>query len=92
MTATFERHPIDLTALVFGATFQVIGLAALAHQLDWIELSSRRWFGMVVLAIGIAGAIGVLASAVRSTRRRSDVTAPTVIGSPASDGVTEDAG
>ena len=71
MTATFERHPIDLSALVFGCTFQVVGLVALAQALDWIDLSGRTWLGVVVLAVGVAGAVGILGAVIRSTARQS---------------------
>jgi hypothetical protein len=70
MTATFEPHPLDLRALVSGVAFLVVGLATLAQQLDWLDLSGRTWAGIVVLAIGAAGAAGVTAAAVRAGLRR----------------------
>ena len=76
MTATFERHPIDLSALVFGCTFQVVGLAALAQELDWIDLTGRTWLGVVVLAVGIAGAVGILGSVIRASARESALARP----------------
>jgi hypothetical protein len=72
MTATFERHPLQVGPLVAGCAFLVIGAVALARQLHWIHLSGRAWAGVVVLAVGISGAAGILASAVRSSRRRDD--------------------
>jgi hypothetical protein len=69
MTATFERHPVDLSALVFGCTFQVVGLVALAEALDWIDLAGRTWLGVVVFAVGVAGAVGVLGAVIRATVR-----------------------
>ena len=69
MTATFERHPLDVRALVFGVAFLVVGLAALAQQLEWIDLAGRTWLGVVILAVGVSGAVGILATVVRASRR-----------------------
>jgi hypothetical protein len=82
MTATFERHPIDLSALVFGVTFQVVGLAALAQDVGWIDLSGRTWLGVVVLAVGVAGLVGVLGSVLRASARHAAATAVTSATSP----------
>jgi hypothetical protein len=69
MTATFERHPLQVAPLVAGSAFLVIGAVALARQLHWIHLSGRAWAGVVVLAIGLSGAAGIAAAALRAARR-----------------------
>ena len=94
MTATFQRHPIDLSALVFGCTFQVVGLVALAQAMDWIDLSGRTWLGVVVLAVGVAGAVGILGSVIRSSARQSALAAtpPAATVPASSEAPSDDAG
>jgi hypothetical protein len=60
-----QRHRLDTVALVFGILFAVEGLAALAQQLHWVHLRGRTWFGVVVVAIALAGAAAVTAAALR---------------------------
>jgi hypothetical protein len=66
MTApSLQRHRLDTAALLFGIVFLVEGLAALAQQVHWVHLHGRTWFGVVVVAAGLAGAGAVVANAVR---------------------------
>jgi hypothetical protein len=69
MTATFERPPLHVGPLVAGSAFLVIGAIALARQLHWIDLSGRAWAGVVVLAVGLSGVAGIVAAALRASRR-----------------------
>jgi len=69
-----QRHRLDTVALVFGIIFAVEGLAALAQQSHWMHLRGRTWFGVVVVAVALAGAAAVTAAAIRG--RDVSTTAP----------------
>ena len=77
MTATFERHPLQVAPLVAGSAFLVIGAIALARQLHWIQLSGRAWAGVVVLAVGLSGAAGIVAAVLRAQGRSMVEPTPT---------------
>jgi hypothetical protein len=64
-----QRHRLDTIALVFGILFAVEGLAALAQQRHWVHLGGRTWFGVIVVAIALAGAAAVTAAALRDLAR-----------------------
>jgi hypothetical protein len=66
-----HRHDLDPVALVFGATFVVLGLAYAITQWSWMD-GDRGWFlGAFLIAIGVAG----VASA--AARSRGDADRPT---------------
>ena len=59
-----HRHDLDPIALVFGAAFVVIALAASLTHWTWIG-GDRSWLlGVFLIALGIAGVVTA------TTRRR----------------------
>jgi hypothetical protein len=63
-----DRHDLDLVALVFGATFVVIGLAYALARWTWVD-GDRGWLlGGFLIALGVAGLI----SASTRNQRRTD--------------------
>ena len=56
-----ERHDLDPIALVFGATFVVLGLAYAIARWTWVD-ADRGWvLGMLLIALGIAGVVSATA-------------------------------
>ena len=56
-----ERHDLDPIALVFGATFVVLGLAYAIARWTWVD-ADRGWvLGVLLIALGIAGVVSVTA-------------------------------
>ena len=63
-----ERHELDSIALVFGATFAVLGLAYAITRWAWLD-ADRGWvLGAFLIALGVAGIV----SATTRHRRRTD--------------------
>jgi hypothetical protein len=60
-----QRHDLDPIALVFGATFAVLGLAYAITRWTWIDLDRGWMLGTFLVALGIAG----IASATHRRRR-----------------------
>jgi hypothetical protein len=79
MSTHLQRHRLDTVALVFGIMFAVEGLVALAQEAHWVHLRGRTWFGVIVVAVGLAGATAVTVAALRA--RVQPVTAPDPTGS-----------
>jgi formate hydrogenlyase subunit 3/multisubunit Na+/H+ antiporter MnhD subunit len=63
-----QRHDLDPIALVFGATFAVLGLAYAITRWTWID-GDRGWvLGVFLIALGVAGIV----STTTRHRRRTD--------------------
>jgi formate hydrogenlyase subunit 3/multisubunit Na+/H+ antiporter MnhD subunit len=63
-----QRHDLDPIALVFGATFAVLGLAYAITRWTWID-ADRGWvLGAFLIALGVAGIV----SATTRHRRRTE--------------------
>ena len=60
------RHDLDLVALVFGATFVVIGLAYALARWSWVDGDGGWLLGGFLVALGVAGVVTA------TTRRRGD--------------------
>ena len=52
-----ERHDLDPIALVFGATFVVLGLAYAIARWAWIDVDRGWVLGAFLVALGIAGVV-----------------------------------
>jgi hypothetical protein len=63
-----ERHELDPIALVFGATFVVLGLAYAIARWSWVDVDRGWVLGAFLVALGIAGIV----SATTRARRRAD--------------------
>jgi hypothetical protein len=61
-----HRHDLDLVALVFGATFVVIGLAYALARWSWVDGDGGWLLGGFLVALGVAGVVTA------TTRRRGD--------------------
>jgi Zn-dependent protease with chaperone function len=61
-----HRHDLDLVALVFGATFVVIGLAYALARWSWVDGDGGWLLGGFLVALGVAGVVTATA------RRRGD--------------------
>jgi hypothetical protein len=61
-----HRHDLDLVALVFGATFVVIGLAYALGRWSWVDGDGGWLLGGFLIALGVAGVV----SATTRNRRR----------------------
>ena len=61
-----HRHDLDLVALVFGATFVVIGLAYALTRWSWVDGDGGWLLGGFLVALGVAG-VGTA-----TARRRGD--------------------
>jgi hypothetical protein len=59
-----HRHELDLVALVFGATFVVVGLAYAFVRWTWVDGDGGWLLGLFLIALGIAGVVTA------TTRRR----------------------
>jgi hypothetical protein len=60
-----QRHDLDPIALVFGATFAVLGLAYAITRWTWIDFDRGWVLGTFLIALGAAGIV----SATRRRRR-----------------------
>jgi uncharacterized membrane protein YidH (DUF202 family) len=56
-----NRHELDPVALVFGATFAVLGLAYAIARWTWIDFDRGWVLGVFLIAVGIAGAVSATA-------------------------------
>ena len=54
-----ERHDLDPIALVFGATFAVLGLAYALGRWTWIDADGGWVLGAFLVALGVAGVVSV---------------------------------
>ena len=63
-----HRHDLDLIALVFGATFVVIGLAYAFARWSWVDGDGGWLLGGFLVALGVAGVV----SATTRNRRHVD--------------------
>ena len=63
-----HRHDLDLVALVFGATFVVIGLAYALARWSWVHGDGGWLLGGFLIALGVAGVV----SATTRNRHRVD--------------------
>jgi FtsH-binding integral membrane protein len=53
-----QRHDLDPIALVFGATFLVLGLAYATTRWTWIDLDvGGGVLGTLLIALGVAGIV-----------------------------------
>jgi hypothetical protein len=60
-----HRHDLDLVALVFGATFVVVGLAYALARWSWVDGDGGWLLGGFLVALGVAGVVSA------TTRTRS---------------------
>jgi len=63
------RHPVNIGHLVMGIAFVGLALVWWLHQIDATEDSSLRW--LLPVPWVLAGAAGLVATAVTSRRRHS---------------------
>ena len=63
-----ERHDLDPIALVFGATFAVLGLAYAIARWTWIDADGGWVLGAFLVSLGVAGVVSVTTR----HRRRSE--------------------
>ena len=54
-----DRHDLDPIALVFGATFTLLGLAYAISRWSWIGVDSGWLLGAFLITLGIAGIVSV---------------------------------
>ena len=63
-----ERHDLDPMALVFGATFVVLGLAYAIARWSWVDVNRGWVLGAFLIALGIAGIVSATTRARRADR------------------------
>lgn len=64
-----DRHELDPIALVFGATFMALGLAAAVARWSWIGVDGGWLLGVFLVALGAAGIISVTSREKRKSPR-----------------------
>jgi hypothetical protein len=64
-----QRHELDPIALVFGATFIVLGLAYAIARWSWIGVDGGWLLGAFLITLGVAGIVSVTSRHQRSTSR-----------------------
>ena len=70
-----ERHDLDPVALVFGATFVVLGLAYAIARWTWIDFDGGWVLGAFLVALGVAGVVSVTARHRRRMNRADSLSA-----------------
>ena len=64
-----HRHDLDLVALVFGATFVVVGLAYALARWSWVDGDGGWLLGGFLIALGVAGAVSATTRSATNRRR-----------------------
>ena len=67
-----KRHPSDITALVFGVVFAIVGVLILVTQATSVDVGPPWGFAVVAIAVGTVILLATL------TRRRPDPIEPPV--------------
>lgn len=71
-SAPLEPHRLDVAALLFGLMFLAIGSGAVADELGWLSITGRAWGGALLVTIGVASVVSLVARLIRSSGEPED--------------------